>query len=120
MENEIYKFYCQLKCFYGQLTSILMFSIIMYCFSISVYTSEYFIILMCYYLCRGCFDVGEDDVNNTSPRDLDHDYGKIDNESSGPSSSPQQNAITQNKKFSSGPLQHDNFLHKKVVTDGDR
>ncbi|XP_057447450.1 serine/threonine-protein kinase BLUS1 [Lotus japonicus] len=69
---------------------------------------------------KGCFDVGEDDVNNTSPRDLDHDYGKIDNESSGPSSSPQQNAITQNKKFSSGPLQHDNFLHKKVVTDGDR
>ncbi|WVZ13609.1 hypothetical protein V8G54_011175 [Vigna mungo] len=39
-----------------------------------------------------------DDVNNNSPRDLDHDYG---NESSGPSSSLQQNANNQQKKFPS-------------------
>ncbi|XP_019442560.1 PREDICTED: serine/threonine-protein kinase BLUS1-like isoform X1 [Lupinus angustifolius] len=62
---------------------------------------------------KGCFDICEDDVNNTSPRD--------NNESSGPSSSLPQNAINQNKKFSSGSLLPDNFLSpKKVVTDGDR
>ena len=68
--------------------------------------------------CRGCFDMCEDDVNNNSPRDLDQDYG---NESSGPSSSLQQNANNQQKKFPSGSLLPDNFLFpKKVVTDGDR
>lgn len=70
---------------------------------------------------KGCFDVCEDDVNNTSPRDLDHDYGRIDNESSGPSSSLPQNAISPHKKFLSGSLQPDSFVFpKKVVTDGDR
>ncbi|XP_047175440.1 serine/threonine-protein kinase BLUS1 [Vigna umbellata] len=67
---------------------------------------------------KGCFDMCEDDVNNNSPRDLDHDYG---NESSGPSSSLQQNTNNQQKKFPSGSLLPDNFLFpKKVVTDGDR
>ncbi|RDX62612.1 Serine/threonine-protein kinase fray2, partial [Mucuna pruriens] len=70
---------------------------------------------------KGCFDMYEDDVNNSSPRDSDHDYGRIDNESSGPSTSLQQNAITQQKKFPSGSLLPDNFLYpKKVATDGDR
>ncbi|KAL9323311.1 hypothetical protein ACSQ67_008168 [Phaseolus vulgaris] len=67
---------------------------------------------------KGCFDMCEDDVNNNSPRDLDHDYG---NESSGPSSSLQQNANNQQKRFLSGSLLPDNFLFpKKVATDGDR
>ncbi|KAK7266088.1 hypothetical protein RIF29_18728 [Crotalaria pallida] len=62
---------------------------------------------------KGCFDICEDDVNNASPRD--------DNESSGPSSSLPQNAINQNKKFSSGSLLPDNYLSpKKFVTDGER
>ncbi|KAK7271670.1 hypothetical protein RJT34_27758 [Clitoria ternatea] len=70
---------------------------------------------------KGCFDVCEDDVNNNSPRESDHDYGRTDNESSGPSTSLPQNAVTQQKKFSSGSLLPDNFLFpKKVVTDGDR
>nr|KYP47713.1 Serine/threonine-protein kinase fray2 [Cajanus cajan] len=70
---------------------------------------------------KGCFDMCEDDVNNSSPRDLDHDYGRINNENSGPSTSLQQNAIAQQKKFLSGSLLPDNFLFpKKVVTDGDR
>lgn len=63
----------------------------------------------------------EDDANNSSPRDLDNDNGRIDNESSGPSISLQQNAISQQKKFPSGSLLPDNFLFpKKVVADGDR
>lgn len=65
---------------------------------------------------KGCFDVGDDDANNTSPRDLDHSYGRIDNESAGPSNLSPQNA--QPKKFLSGSLQSDNFAKK--VTDGDR
>lgn len=69
--------------------------------------------------CRGCFDVCDDDVNNTSPRDLDHNYGRTDNGNSGTSSLSPQNAITQPKKFWSGSLQPDNFFHKKI-TDGDR
>ncbi|KAK7316449.1 hypothetical protein VNO77_35489 [Canavalia gladiata] len=69
---------------------------------------------------KGCFDMCEDDTNN-SPRDSDHDYGRIDDECSGPSTSLLQNAITQQKKFSSGSLLPDNFLlPKKVVPDGDR
>ncbi|KAI4350689.1 hypothetical protein L6164_005119 [Bauhinia variegata] len=69
---------------------------------------------------KGCFDVCEDDINNTSPRDLDQDYGRDENESSGPSSSLSQNA-TEHKKFLSGSLLPDNFLSpKKFVTDGDR
>lgn len=71
--------------------------------------------------CRGCFDIGEDDVNNTSPRDLDRDYGRNENGSSGLSSSLPQNAITEPKKHLSGSLLPDNFLApKKVVTNGDR
>ncbi|XP_061363197.1 serine/threonine-protein kinase BLUS1 [Gastrolobium bilobum] len=70
---------------------------------------------------KDCFDICEDDVNDASPRDMDHDYGRIDNESSGPSSSLPQNATNQQKKFLSGSLLPDNFLSpKKVVTDGDR
>ncbi|XP_027359541.1 serine/threonine-protein kinase BLUS1 isoform X4 [Abrus precatorius] len=70
---------------------------------------------------KGCFDMCEDDINNSSPRESDHDYGRIDNECSGPSTSLSQNATTQQKKFSSGSLLPDNFLlPKKVVTDGDR
>lgn len=62
----------------------------------------------------------EDDVNNSSPRNLDHD-GRIDNESSRPSTSLQQNTTSQQKKFPSGSLLPDNFLFPKmVVTDGDR
>jgi len=62
----------------------------------------------------------EDDVNNSSPRNLDHD-GRIDNESSGTSTSLQQNATSHQKKFPSGSLLPDNFLFpKKIVTDGDR
>ena len=71
-------------------------------------------------LCRGCFDVCEGDVNNTSPRDLDNDYGTISNESSGPSGSLPQNAIAQQKKFLSGSLLPDNFLSSKKFSDGDR
>ncbi|CAK8533644.1 unnamed protein product [Lathyrus sativus] len=68
---------------------------------------------------KGCFDVcGDDDVNNTSPRDLDHSYGRIDNESSGPNKMSPQNAITQPKKFFTSSLQPDNF--PKKVTDVDR
>ncbi|XP_058752153.1 serine/threonine-protein kinase BLUS1 isoform X2 [Vicia villosa] len=67
---------------------------------------------------KGCFDVcDDDDVNNTSPRDLDHSYGRIDNESSGPSKMSPQNS-TQPKKFFSSSLQPDNF--SKKVTDVDR
>lgn len=70
-------------------------------------------------MCRGCFDVcGDDDVNNTSPRDLDHSYGRVDNESSGPNKMSPQNAITQPKKFFTSSLQPDNF--PKKVTDVDR
>ncbi|KAK7381403.1 hypothetical protein VNO78_34066 [Psophocarpus tetragonolobus] len=70
---------------------------------------------------KGCFDMCEDDVNNNSPRDLYHEYGRLDNESSGPSTSLQQNVINQQKKFLSGSLLPDNFLFpKKVITDGDR
>ncbi|AES74480.1 putative protein kinase STE-STE20-Fray family [Medicago truncatula] len=65
---------------------------------------------------KGCFDVGDDDGNNTSPRDLDHSYGRNDNESAGPSNLSPQNA--QPNKFLSGSLQSDNFAKK--VTDGDR
>ncbi|KAG4395663.1 hypothetical protein GLYMA_19G007300v4 [Glycine max] len=69
---------------------------------------------------KGCFDMCEDDVNNSSPRNLDHD-GRIDNESSGTSTSLQQNATSHQKKFPSGSLLPDNFLFpKKIVTDGDR
>ncbi|KAH1132189.1 hypothetical protein GLYMA_05G006700v4 [Glycine max] len=69
---------------------------------------------------KGCFDMCEDDINNSSPRDLDHD-GRIDNESSRPSTSLQQNTTSQQKKFPSGSLLPDNFLFPKmVVTDGDR
>ncbi|KAI5442377.1 hypothetical protein KIW84_011448 [Lathyrus oleraceus] len=68
---------------------------------------------------KGCFDVcGDDDVNNTSPRDLDHSYGRVDNESSGPNKMSPQNAITQPKKFFTSSLQPDNF--PKKVTDVDR
>ncbi|KAK7268416.1 hypothetical protein RIF29_21114 [Crotalaria pallida] len=56
---------------------------------------------------RGCFDICEDDVSNASPRD--------DNESSRPSSSLPQNAINQNKKFSSGSLLPDNYLSPKSL-----
>ncbi|KAI4348164.1 hypothetical protein L6164_008920 [Bauhinia variegata] len=70
---------------------------------------------------KGCFDVCEDDVNNTSPRDLDQDFGRDENGSSGPSSSLPQIVITEHKKFWSGSLLPDNFpSSKKVVTDGDR
>ena len=70
--------------------------------------------------CRGCFDVGEDDANNTNLRDLDQDYGRNENGSSGLSSLP-QNAITEHKKYLSGSLLPDNFLvPKMVVTDGER
>ncbi|KAK2365569.1 Protein kinase superfamily protein [Trifolium repens] len=67
---------------------------------------------------KGCFDVGDDDVNNTSPTDLDHSYGRIDNENSGPSNLSPQNALTQPKKFLSGSLQPDNAAKK--AADGDR
>jgi serine/threonine-protein kinase OSR1/STK39 len=67
---------------------------------------------------KGCFDVGDDDVNNTSPTDLDHSYGRIDNESSGPSNLSPQNALTQPKKFLSGSIQPDNAAKK--AADGDR
>lgn len=70
-------------------------------------------------LCRGCFDVCDDDTNSASPRDSDHDYGRIDNESSGPSNSLPQNTVTPHRKFLSGSLQPDNFSPKKVI-DGDR
>ncbi|RZC10335.1 Serine/threonine-protein kinase fray2 isoform C [Glycine soja] len=64
--------------------------------------------------------IQDDDINNSSPRDLDHD-GRIDNESSRPSTSLQQNTTSQQKKFPSGSLLPDNFLFPKmVVTDGDR
>ncbi|XP_015966330.1 serine/threonine-protein kinase BLUS1 [Arachis duranensis] len=69
---------------------------------------------------KGCFDVGEEDVNNTSPRDLDIDYGRSNNESSGPSGSLPQNAIAQQKKFLSGSLLPDNYPSSKKVFDGDR
>ncbi|XP_028771226.1 serine/threonine-protein kinase BLUS1 isoform X2 [Neltuma alba] len=69
---------------------------------------------------KSCFDICEDDANNTSTRDLDHDYGRNENGSSGLCSVP-QNAMTEHKKYSSGSLVPDNFLSpKKVVTDGDR
>ncbi|KAK4282408.1 hypothetical protein QN277_013790 [Acacia crassicarpa] len=64
---------------------------------------------------KGCFDIGEDDVNNGSQRDLDQDYGRNENGSSGLSSVP-QSALTEHKKYLSGSLVPD----KKVVTDGDR
>ncbi|CAJ2665393.1 serine/threonine-protein kinase BLUS1 isoform X2 [Trifolium pratense] len=67
---------------------------------------------------KGCFDVGDDDVNNTSPTDLDHSYGRIDNECSGPSNLSPKNALTQPKKFLSGSLQPDNAAKK--AADGDR
>ncbi|CAI8594502.1 unnamed protein product [Vicia faba] len=66
---------------------------------------------------KGCFDVcDDDDVNDTSPKDLDHSYGRIDNESSGPSKMSPQKA-TQPKKFFSSSLQPD---FPKKVTDVDR
>ncbi|KAI9078106.1 hypothetical protein K1719_040031 [Acacia pycnantha] len=64
---------------------------------------------------KGCFDIGEDDANNANQRDLDQDYGRNENGSSGLSSVP-QNALTEHKKYLSGSLVPD----KKVVTDGDR
>jgi serine/threonine-protein kinase OSR1/STK39 len=79
--------------------------------------NEKILFLICN-LCRGCFDVGDDDVNNTSPTDLDHSYGRIDNENSGPSNLSPQNALTQPKKFLSGSLQPDNAAKK--AADGDR
>ncbi|KAF7819575.1 serine/threonine-protein kinase BLUS1 [Senna tora] len=70
---------------------------------------------------KGCFDVCEDDVNNTSLRDLDRDYGRNDNGSSSLSNSSPPNAITEHKKYLSGSLLPDNYLcSKKAVTDGDR
>ncbi|MED6219179.1 hypothetical protein PIB30_033495 [Stylosanthes scabra] len=68
---------------------------------------------------KGCFDVGEEDVTNTSPRDLDTDSGRS-NETSGPSGSLPQNAIAQQKKFLSGSLLPDTFPSSKKVIDGDR
>ncbi|MED6171643.1 hypothetical protein PIB30_042538 [Stylosanthes scabra] len=68
---------------------------------------------------KGCFDVGEEDVNNTSPKDLDTDSGRS-NETSGPSGSLPQNAIAQQKKFLSGSLLPDNFPSSKKVPDSDR
>lgn len=65
--------------------------------------------------CRGCFDIGEDDANNKRQSDLDQDYGRNENGSSGLGSVP-QNVLTEHKKYLSGSLVPD----KKVVTDGDR
>lgn len=74
-----------------------------------------------YESCRGCFDICEDDINNTSPKDLDQDYGRNENGSSALSNSLPQNSVSEQKKYLSGSLLPDNVLYpKKIATDGDR
>ena len=72
-------------------------------------------------LCRGCFDVWEDDASATSPRTMYQENGRSEGECSGQSSYMPRHVITEHKKFLSGTLLPDNALSpKRVIGDGDR
>lgn len=70
--------------------------------------------------CRGCFDVCEDGVNNSTSRDLDQDDTRNENDISGPTSLLPQNAIVEHKKLSGSLVPDNSFFAKKFITDGDR
>lgn len=72
-------------------------------------------------MCRGCFDVGEDDVNVTSPETMDQENGMNEGEYSGQSISLTSDVIPEHKKFLSGTLLPDNALSpKRFIGNGDR
>ncbi|XP_021593479.1 serine/threonine-protein kinase BLUS1 isoform X3 [Manihot esculenta] len=82
---------------------------------------------------KGCFDVGDDDVDGTSPdwkgtAQSDYAANVVNQESEanntdnlGRSSSLPRNVVAEHKKFLSGPLMPDNaFSPKKIVGDENR
>lgn len=63
----------------------------------------------------------EDDASHTSPRGLDQENGKFEEERSGKSSLFRNNVVTEQKKYFSGSLLPDNVLFSKNnAVDPDR
>ncbi|XP_050103878.1 serine/threonine-protein kinase BLUS1-like isoform X7 [Malus sylvestris] len=70
---------------------------------------------------KGCFDVCEDDVSASSPRNIAQENGRSEGETSRQCSSSPRHVNPEPKKFLSGSLLPDNVLSpKKVIGNGER
>ncbi|KAM1075895.1 hypothetical protein ACFX2I_023372 [Malus domestica] len=70
---------------------------------------------------KGCFDVCEDDVSASSPKNIAQENGRSEGETSGQCSSLPRHVNLEPKKFLSGSLLPDCVLSpKKVIGNGER